>query len=275
MIISATFRERIDTPIDIALLGNRIVNKKEAILGIIRGNLKYQKLIFNIYPKIAYTLGDKDFDKTLSLIQDFKRKDFMREGNKPYSITYKIAYALSNTHHIEYFAQKDYIDLPLLFHDIGRIYPPENSSITFKDDFLLNIGVTYPDYKAEPFAAYIDSGSGLCLAKYDCFPPKYHETLLDIQGKDISNQDIILRKGIKTPKILIDRYVIKLPSLYFHTTGCDSLLGNNFLQLCKTIIQNNVFHYLRFKTPCNHWITAPRLHRAFARTTPISFKPLT
>ena len=57
-----------------------------------------------------------------------------------HSITYKIAYALSNTHHIKYFAQKDYIDLPLLFHDIGRTYPPENSSITFKDDFLLDIG---------------------------------------------------------------------------------------------------------------------------------------
>ena len=104
MILSATFREGIDTPIDLALLDNRIVNKKEAILGIIRGNLKYQKLIFNIYPKIAYNLADKDFDRTLSLIQDFKRQDFMRKGNKPYSITYKIAYALSNTHHIEYFA---------------------------------------------------------------------------------------------------------------------------------------------------------------------------
>ena len=63
----------------------------------------------------------------------------MRVGNKPYSITYKIAYALSNTHHIEYFAQKDYIDLPLLFHDIGRVYPPETSSISFQDDFLLDI----------------------------------------------------------------------------------------------------------------------------------------
>ena len=104
MIISATFREGIDTPIDLAILDNRIVNKKEAILGIIKGNLKSQKLIFNIYPKIAYNLADKDFDRTLSLIQDFKRQDFMREGNKPYSITYNIAYALSNTHHIEYFA---------------------------------------------------------------------------------------------------------------------------------------------------------------------------
>ena len=68
MIISATFREGIDTPIDLALLDNRITNKKEAILGIIRGNLKYQKLIVNIYPKFAYNLGDKDFDRTLSLI---------------------------------------------------------------------------------------------------------------------------------------------------------------------------------------------------------------
>ena len=137
--------EGLDTSIDIALLDNRIINKKEAILGIIRGNLKYQKLIFNIYPKIAYNIGDNDFDKTLSLIQGFKRKDFMREGNKPYSITYKIAYALSNTHHIEYFAKKVYTDLPLLFHDIGRIYPPENSSITFTDDFLLDI-VDKPKY---------------------------------------------------------------------------------------------------------------------------------
>ena len=45
MIISVTFREDIDTPIDLAFLDNRIMNKKEAVLGVIRGNLKYQKLI--------------------------------------------------------------------------------------------------------------------------------------------------------------------------------------------------------------------------------------
>ena len=68
MIISATFREDIDTPIDLALLDDRITNKKEAILGIIRGNIKCQKLTVNIYSKIAYNLGDKDFDRSLSLI---------------------------------------------------------------------------------------------------------------------------------------------------------------------------------------------------------------
>ena len=91
------------------------------------------------------------------------------------------------------------------------------------------IGLTNPDYKAEPFTAYIDFGYGVCLAKSDCFPLEYHESLLGIQGKDISGQDIILKKGIKHPKIIIDKYIVKLPSLYFHTTRYGILLGNNFL----------------------------------------------
>ena len=106
------------------------------------------------------------------------------------------------------------------------------------------IGLTYPDYKAEPFAAYIDYGSGFCLSKPDSFPAEYHIYLPAIQGKYISNQNIILTKGIKHPCILIDKYIVKLPLLYFHNTGCDILLGNNFLQLFKIIIQNNISYNL-------------------------------
>ena len=135
------------------------------------------------------------------------------------------------------------------------------------------IGLTYPDYKAEPFAAYIDSGSGFCLSKSACFPDEYHTDLPAIQGKDISNQNILLSKGVKFPRILINKYIVKLPFLYFHNTGCDILLGNNFLQLFKIIIQNNSLYSLRFKTPCNHWILTPRLKHAYSRKFPISFKP--
>ena len=92
------------------------------------------------------------------------------------------------------------------------------------------IGLTYPDYKAENFAAYIDSGLGLCFAKEDCFPKQYHETLPSVRGKDISNDTITLQRGIRNPKIIIDKYIVKLPSLYFYITGCDIILGNNFLQ---------------------------------------------
>ena len=114
------------------------------------------------------------------------------------------------------------------------------------------IGITYLDYKTEPFAAYIDSESGLCLSKADCFLAKYHTDLPAIQGKDISNQNIIISKGIKQPRILTDKYIVKLPFLYFHNTGCDILLGNNFLKLFQIIVQNNSSYYLHFKTPCNH-----------------------
>ena len=135
------------------------------------------------------------------------------------------------------------------------------------------IGLTYPDYKAEPFAAYIDSGSGICLSKPACFPEEYHTDLPAIQGKDISNQNIVLTKGIKHPRILISKYIVKLPLLYFHNTGCDILLGNNFLQLFKIIIQHNISYSLRLKTPCNHWITTPRLKQAYSRKFPIPFIP--
>ena len=135
------------------------------------------------------------------------------------------------------------------------------------------IGLTYPDYKAEPFAAYVDSGSGICLSKSACFPEEYHTDLPAIQGKDISNQNINLTKGIKHPRILISKYIVKLPLLYFHNTGCDILLGNNFLQLFKIIIQNNISYSLRLKTPCNHWIITPRLKHAYSRKFPIPFIP--
>ena len=119
------------------------------------------------------------------------------------------------------------------------------------------IGITYPDYKVEPFATYIDSESGLCLSKSDCFPYAYHTNLPAIQGKDISHHNIILSKGIKYPSILIYKYILKLPFLYFHNTRCDILHSNNFLQLLKIIIQNKTLYYLRFKTSCDHWITTP------------------
>lgn len=124
IIIKSTFKEGIDTPIELAVMDNRIQNREEACLGILRGNLQYGKLKFNIYPRISYNIQDKDFDKTLSLLQDFKRKDFFKQQNRPYSITYAISYAVSNTHHSECFSIKDTIDFPYLFNDVCQIQIP-------------------------------------------------------------------------------------------------------------------------------------------------------
>lgn len=66
IIIRPTFLEWLDTPLDLEILDNIIKSLQEAILGNLRGNLKYHKFIFNIYPKISYNQRDKYFDKVLS-----------------------------------------------------------------------------------------------------------------------------------------------------------------------------------------------------------------
>ena len=66
MVMWSTFGEEQNTPIDLAIIDNRMKNKEEATLSILRGIHKYKKLIFNIYPKISYNIQDKDFDKILS-----------------------------------------------------------------------------------------------------------------------------------------------------------------------------------------------------------------
>jgi len=56
------------------------------------------------------------------------------------------------------------------------------------------IGLTYPDYKVEYFATYIDSGLGTCLYKRTCFLENYIENMTSIIGLDISNNRIHLSK---------------------------------------------------------------------------------
>ncbi|KAL0317308.1 UNVERIFIED_CONTAM: Enzymatic polyprotein [Sesamum angustifolium] len=43
------------------------------------GNLYARKLMFDIHPRIAYNLTDQDFSRVLTIHQDFKRKDLMKE----------------------------------------------------------------------------------------------------------------------------------------------------------------------------------------------------
>ncbi|KAL0444580.1 UNVERIFIED_CONTAM: movement protein [Sesamum latifolium] len=83
------------------------------------------KMMFDIHPRIAYNLADQDFSRVLTLHQDFKRKDLMKEGNRPYSITYIIAYALSNTHHFDLFLRKEYIEVPRICKEFAKVMTPD------------------------------------------------------------------------------------------------------------------------------------------------------
>ncbi|KAL0361097.1 UNVERIFIED_CONTAM: movement protein [Sesamum radiatum] len=92
---------------------------------VIKATFKEGKLMFDIHPRIAYNVADQDFSRVLTLYQDFKRKDLMKEGNRPYSITYRIVYALSNTHHSDLFLRKEYIEIPRTFKEFAKVMTPD------------------------------------------------------------------------------------------------------------------------------------------------------
>lgn len=76
-------------------MNKRINNLRDDCLGIMVGNLYVRKLMFDIHTRITYNLINQDFSRVLTLHQNFKRKDLIKEENRLYSITYKIAHALS------------------------------------------------------------------------------------------------------------------------------------------------------------------------------------
>ncbi|KAL0361502.1 UNVERIFIED_CONTAM: movement protein [Sesamum radiatum] len=125
VVIKATFKEGIDSEIHLSIMDRRINNLRDGCLGTMIGNLYAGKLMFDIHPRIAYNLADQDFSRVLTLHQDFKRKDLMKEGNRPYSITYRIAYALSNTHHSDLFLRKEYIEIPKIFKEFAKVMTPD------------------------------------------------------------------------------------------------------------------------------------------------------
>ncbi|KAL0360994.1 UNVERIFIED_CONTAM: movement protein [Sesamum radiatum] len=124
VVIKATFKEGIDSEIHLSMEEEEY-NLRDGCLGTMIGNLYAGKLMFDIHPRIAYNLADQDFSRVLTLHQDFKIKDLIKEGNRPYSITYRIAYALSNTHHSDLFLRKEYIEIPRIFKEFAKVMTPD------------------------------------------------------------------------------------------------------------------------------------------------------
>ena len=120
----------------------------------------------------------------------------------------------------------------------------------------------YGQYKTEYFAAYIDSGSDICTAKPGVFPKEARETLSFIPGRDFSKKILILNKGIREAKIMIGGAFrspccrVKTPPIYFHDTGADILLDNNF----------------KFTTNCGSVIQVLHREKVFKRIMPINLR---
>ncbi|KAL2228763.1 UNVERIFIED_CONTAM: movement protein [Sesamum indicum] len=146
LVIKATFKEGIDSEIHLSIIDRRINNLRDGYLGTMIGNLYAGKLMFDIHPRIPYNLADQDFSRVLTLHQDFKTKDLMKEGNRPYYITYRRAYAISNTHHSNLFLRKEYIEIPRIFKEFAKVMTPDpiriprigGDDIVIKDHLVLD-----------------------------------------------------------------------------------------------------------------------------------------
>jgi len=120
--IQASFQKGLDTLITLTLMHNRIRNRAEALLGILRGNLKYQKLGFTIYPGFGLPIKDLDTCRALNLCYDFSRTDLLENSqHAPFTIYTMVSCMLSNTHIIDRFLDKNEIEIDDIFSDVCEI----------------------------------------------------------------------------------------------------------------------------------------------------------
>lgn len=140
ILLKAEFQAGIDSPIKMAIIDNRINDRKDCILGAARGNLSYQKFMFTVYPKFGLSIETKNLDKVLSFVHHFERENLMNPGDTVFSITYLVGYALSNSHHAIDYKQKQYIEIDDIFSEIGQVEEKQFSDTTPLDsDWAINI----------------------------------------------------------------------------------------------------------------------------------------
>ncbi|ACB69769.1 movement protein [Eupatorium vein clearing virus] len=146
ILIKAHFREGINSPIKMALLDNRLIDREDSLIGAAKGNLAYGKFMFTVYPKYAINLNDRNLNRTLSFIHKFDRENFMEKGSLVFSVTYLIGYALTNSHHSIDYRTKPKIEIDQLFLDIGKVHEHNFCNIVEDDNsWVMNVHRNKPE----------------------------------------------------------------------------------------------------------------------------------
>ncbi|KAL0451603.1 UNVERIFIED_CONTAM: movement protein [Sesamum latifolium] len=168
----------------------------------------------------------------IGTIEDFKRKDLMKEGNRPYSITYRKAYALSNAHNSDLFLRKEYIEIPRIFKEFAKVMTPDpikiprigGVDIVIKDHPVLERTLSTQTEFSSRMSFLEDRITGYRGKENELikiFTPQEirvdnqpvigrYEGMLEIAGheilvagRDFSQKILILNKGIREAKIMI------------------------------------------------------------------------
>ncbi|CAN1146444.1 hypothetical protein LINPERPRIM_LOCUS6623 [Linum perenne] len=124
IIIKSTMKLGINAPIELKIRDDRIINQEESIIARGSGNLSYGIIKFDINLQQGLSLTDENLDSSIIIKYELKRDDLMKENSKPFSVTYQINYALTNSHHSLTFKDKEVITIEDLFRPIIRLETP-------------------------------------------------------------------------------------------------------------------------------------------------------
>ncbi|KAL0361230.1 UNVERIFIED_CONTAM: movement protein [Sesamum radiatum] len=228
---------------------------KEEILEELR------KLMFDINSRIAYNLADQDFSRVLTLHQNFKRKDLMKEGNRPYYITYRIWYALSNTHHSDLFLRKEYIEISRIFKQYAKVITPDPIRIPK----IGGVDIVIKDHQVleRTLSTRIEFSSKMSFSE---------DRITGYRGKEKELIKTFTPQQIRQP--INGRYegMLEIAGHKILVAGADILLGNNFIQTFAKYIQDNNKNLLSFPTNYGSEIQVFRRGKAFNRIMSINFR---
>lgn len=100
ILIKACFREGIDTPIEIYLADDRIIEPIEkSVISAVKGNLIYQKFKFIISANYSVAIDDKNIDRSLVLYWKMSGIE-LSPGSKIFTARCKNLYVLTTKHKI-------------------------------------------------------------------------------------------------------------------------------------------------------------------------------
>ncbi|CAN1269749.1 hypothetical protein LINPERPRIM_LOCUS13693 [Linum perenne] len=122
IIIKSTMKLGINAPIDLKIRDDRIINQEESIIAKGSGNLNCGIIKFDI--NLQQGLSLTDLDSSIVIKYELKRDNLMKENSKPFSVTYQINYALTNSHHSLTFKDKEVITIEDLFKPIIHLEAP-------------------------------------------------------------------------------------------------------------------------------------------------------
>ncbi|AAF08288.1 putative cell-to-cell movement protein [Tobacco vein clearing virus] len=131
ILIKACFREGIDTPIEIYLADDRIIQPIEkSIISAIKGNLIYQKFKFIISANYSVALNDRNIDKSLVLYWKMSGIE-LAPGSKVFTARCKNLYVLTTKHKI---AAKNKINKIKIENPFERIVTViDNNEYSYKE----------------------------------------------------------------------------------------------------------------------------------------------